>query len=207
MAKEPGEPLRDGAGAGRRPGAVLDDRPILGRRPTVVERAAKWTRRHRQIVVTAATVLVLALACGAAAVGVQVCGLLVVRLGRLGDFHRRRRQRRRLRKAGARSPYASGAAVARKILNVASAGKDKLAQNAQLADLIQALGCGTGTHYHEKDLRYEKVIIMTDGGTNTLDPNRLPNNFNWGPDNRIHAASGGIGGQVSGESNNGARVS
>src|SRR6185312_9393212 len=35
-----------------------------------------------------------------------------------------------------------------KILNVASAGKDKLAQNTQLADLIQALGCGTGTHYH-----------------------------------------------------------
>jgi topoisomerase-4 subunit B len=49
-----------------------------------------------------------------------------------------------------------------KILNVASAGKDKLAQNAQLADLIQALGCGTSVHYHEKDLRYEKVIIMTD---------------------------------------------
>ena len=49
-----------------------------------------------------------------------------------------------------------------KILNVASAGKDKLAQNAQLADLIQALGCGSGSHYHEKDLRYEKVIVMTD---------------------------------------------
>ncbi|HYV71062.1 MAG TPA: DNA topoisomerase IV subunit B [Pseudolabrys sp.] len=49
-----------------------------------------------------------------------------------------------------------------KILNVASAGKEKLAQNAQLADLIQALGCGTGVHYHEKDLRYEKVIVMTD---------------------------------------------
>src|SRR5512140_2265903 len=49
-----------------------------------------------------------------------------------------------------------------KILNVASAGKDKLAQNAQLADLVQALGCGTGVHFHEKDLRYEKVIIMTD---------------------------------------------
>ena len=49
-----------------------------------------------------------------------------------------------------------------KILNVASAGKDKLAQNAQLADLMQALGCGTGAHYHEKDLRYEKVVIMTD---------------------------------------------
>jgi topoisomerase IV subunit B len=49
-----------------------------------------------------------------------------------------------------------------KILNVASAGKDKLAGNQQLADLIQALGAGTGAHYREQDLRYEKVIIMTD---------------------------------------------
>jgi topoisomerase-4 subunit B len=49
-----------------------------------------------------------------------------------------------------------------KILNVASAGRDKLAQNQQLADLTQALGCGAGAHYRDEDLRYEKVIIMTD---------------------------------------------
>ena len=49
-----------------------------------------------------------------------------------------------------------------KILNVASAGKDKLAQNAQLSDLVQALGCGTGGHYRQQDLRYDKVIVMTD---------------------------------------------
>src|SRR5215469_7145438 len=49
-----------------------------------------------------------------------------------------------------------------KILNVASAGKDKLAQNAQLSDLVQALGCGTGAHFREQDLRYGKVIVMTD---------------------------------------------
>jgi topoisomerase IV subunit B len=49
-----------------------------------------------------------------------------------------------------------------KILNVASAGKDKLAQNQQLADLVQALGSGTGTHYRDEELRYEKVIVMTD---------------------------------------------
>ena len=49
-----------------------------------------------------------------------------------------------------------------KILNVASAGKDKLAQNQQLADLAQALGCGTGVHYRDEDLRYDRVIIMTD---------------------------------------------
>ncbi len=49
-----------------------------------------------------------------------------------------------------------------KILNVASATKDKLSQNQQLSDLVQALGCGTGTHYRQDDLRYEKIIIMTD---------------------------------------------
>jgi topoisomerase-4 subunit B len=49
-----------------------------------------------------------------------------------------------------------------KILNVVSAGKDKLTANAQLADLIQAIGCGTGAHYREEDLRYSRIIIMTD---------------------------------------------
>ena len=49
-----------------------------------------------------------------------------------------------------------------KILNVASAAREKLAANQQLSDLVQALGCGTGVHYKEQDLRYEKIIIMTD---------------------------------------------
>src|SRR5215207_10145960 len=49
-----------------------------------------------------------------------------------------------------------------KILNVASAGKDKLVQNQQLSDLGQALGCGVGSHYRDVDLRYDKVVIMTD---------------------------------------------
>jgi topoisomerase-4 subunit B len=49
-----------------------------------------------------------------------------------------------------------------KILNVASATKDKLAQNQQLSDLIQAIGCGTGARYSQTDLRYDKIIIMTD---------------------------------------------
>ncbi|HEY4274614.1 MAG TPA: DNA topoisomerase IV subunit B [Rhizomicrobium sp.] len=49
-----------------------------------------------------------------------------------------------------------------KILNVASAGAGKLQQNQELSDLVQALGCGTGAKYREEDLRYEKVIVMTD---------------------------------------------
>ena len=49
-----------------------------------------------------------------------------------------------------------------KILNVANATKDKLAANQQLADLVQALGCGTGNHYKDAELRYDKIIIMTD---------------------------------------------
>ncbi len=49
-----------------------------------------------------------------------------------------------------------------KILNVASAGQDKLSGNQLIGDLIQALGCGTRTKYREEDLRYDRVIIMTD---------------------------------------------
>ncbi|MBJ7533108.1 DNA topoisomerase IV subunit B [Rhodomicrobium vannielii ATCC 17100] len=49
-----------------------------------------------------------------------------------------------------------------KILNVASASRDKLAQNQLLSDLTLALGCGTGKHYVDTDLRYDRVIIMTD---------------------------------------------
>jgi len=49
-----------------------------------------------------------------------------------------------------------------KILNVANAGRDKLAANQQLADLTLALGCGTGSQYRADELRYGKVIIMTD---------------------------------------------
>ena len=49
-----------------------------------------------------------------------------------------------------------------KILNVASAAAGKLQQNQELADLVQALGCGTGARYRGEDLRYERVVIMTD---------------------------------------------
>ena len=49
-----------------------------------------------------------------------------------------------------------------KILNVANATSQKLSQNQLLSDLVQALGVGTGTKYRDEDLRYERVIIMTD---------------------------------------------
>ncbi len=49
-----------------------------------------------------------------------------------------------------------------KILNVASATRDKIAANQEIRDLMQALGCGVRDHYDGDALRYEKVIIMTD---------------------------------------------
>ncbi len=49
-----------------------------------------------------------------------------------------------------------------KILNVASAGREKLGANQQIGDLVQALGCGTRSKYREEDLRYDRIIIMTD---------------------------------------------
>ncbi|GAA4666084.1 DNA topoisomerase IV subunit B [Bartonella pachyuromydis] len=49
-----------------------------------------------------------------------------------------------------------------KILNVASAAHEKMNASQTISDLILALGCGTGSKYREKDLRYERIIIMTD---------------------------------------------
>lgn len=49
-----------------------------------------------------------------------------------------------------------------KVLNVASASVDKIRANQELSDLLLALGVGTGRHYKKEDLRYEKIIIMTD---------------------------------------------
>jgi len=49
-----------------------------------------------------------------------------------------------------------------KILNVASASMDKLSANQEIADIIQALGCGVREKYRDGDIRYGKVIIMTD---------------------------------------------
>ncbi len=49
-----------------------------------------------------------------------------------------------------------------KILNVASASRDKILNNQEINDITEALGCGTKAKYDENALRYEKVIIMTD---------------------------------------------
>ena len=49
-----------------------------------------------------------------------------------------------------------------KVLNVANSSKSKVRDNQQITDLIQALGCGSGELYNECNLRYEKIIIMTD---------------------------------------------
>lgn len=49
-----------------------------------------------------------------------------------------------------------------KILNVASNSLEKIKANQEISDLLQALGCGTGDRYNREDLRYDRVIIMTD---------------------------------------------
>jgi topoisomerase-4 subunit B len=49
-----------------------------------------------------------------------------------------------------------------KILNVASASADKLRQNQELKDLVEALGCGIGERFDRSKLRYGRIIIMTD---------------------------------------------
>src|SRR5690606_7480353 len=48
-----------------------------------------------------------------------------------------------------------------KILNVASAGREKISQNQLIGDIIQALGVNP-RNYRSDDLRYDRVIVMTD---------------------------------------------
>ncbi|MFV0430824.1 MAG: DNA topoisomerase IV subunit B [Alphaproteobacteria bacterium] len=49
-----------------------------------------------------------------------------------------------------------------KILNVASASIDKIKANQEIKDISEALGCGMGKDFSVSELRYERVIIMTD---------------------------------------------
>ena len=49
-----------------------------------------------------------------------------------------------------------------KILNVVSASNDKIRENREIQDLILALGCGAGKDFKLENLRYERVIVMTD---------------------------------------------
>jgi topoisomerase-4 subunit B len=49
-----------------------------------------------------------------------------------------------------------------KILNVLGAASNKLNTNQEINDLCEALGVGMGTRFNVEDLRYDKIIIMTD---------------------------------------------
>ena len=49
-----------------------------------------------------------------------------------------------------------------KVLNVLGAASSKLGKNVEINDLCQALGVGMGTRFRTDDLRYDKVVIMTD---------------------------------------------
>jgi topoisomerase IV subunit B len=49
-----------------------------------------------------------------------------------------------------------------KILNVLGAASGKMGANAEINDLCQALGVQMGTKFNIDDLRYDKIIIMTD---------------------------------------------
>jgi topoisomerase-4 subunit B len=49
-----------------------------------------------------------------------------------------------------------------KILNVAGTTIEKMKANQELSDLILAIGCGIGKNFNLDNLRYEKIVIMTD---------------------------------------------
>lgn len=66
-----------------------------------------------------------------------------------------------------------------KILNVASAAAGKMEANQELSDLTLALGCGSGSKFREADLRYERIIIMTDADVDGAHIASLLMTFFW----------------------------
>ncbi len=66
-----------------------------------------------------------------------------------------------------------------KILNVASASAEKLKDNQELSDLIQALGCGSRANFSLDKLRYERVIVMTDADVDGAHISALLMTFFW----------------------------
>ena len=62
MAKDPSHRYATAQELAADLGRFLDDEPILARRPGLVERALRWARRHRELVATAAAIVVVSLA-------------------------------------------------------------------------------------------------------------------------------------------------
>ena len=89
-----------------------------------------------------------------------------------GLFQRRHRQFRALHRSRATAPTAPPSRRATAPRRPCWAARENPRRRVRrprqgdaassLADLVQALGCGTGSQYADKDLRYGKVIVMTD---------------------------------------------
>src|SRR5262249_1567674 len=73
MAKEPARRYATARALADDLRCFLEHRPILARRPTLIERTAKWARRHRALVAAAVCLLLLA------AVGLGVSTALIAR--------------------------------------------------------------------------------------------------------------------------------
>ncbi|MBM81184.1 MAG: hypothetical protein CMJ78_11405 [Planctomycetaceae bacterium] len=71
LAKEPSQRYQTAKDLADDLRRFLDSRPILARRPTVIERTAKWMRRHKTIVASAVVVLFMAV------IGLTVSNVLI----------------------------------------------------------------------------------------------------------------------------------
>ncbi len=66
-----------------------------------------------------------------------------------------------------------------KILNVVSASADKMTANKELSDLLLALGVQPGARFKADDLRYERIVIMTDADVDGAHIASLLISFFW----------------------------
>ncbi|MBN9523261.1 serine/threonine protein kinase [bacterium] len=135
----------------------LDDRPILARRPTVVDQAAKWVRRHRRAALAGAAGLVLA------AVGLAVSTAVIAveheRTKTAYDRERQANDRERVRAAEAEDNYRR---TRRAVDLFVELSDEELLDFPPLAPLRQRLLEAAVAYYLEMSDRREDPAVRED---------------------------------------------
>lgn len=162
LAKAPSERYATARELGDDFRRFLSDQPILARRPSLMDRAAKWSRRHRPIVVSATAVLLLAI-CGS-----FVSTLLIAAAHRETSVALVRERERSQEAENQRAIAEANFRQARRAVDfLAEVSEEELVERTSVNDIRRKLLAGALDYYqefidrHENDPRTRAELIET----------------------------------------------
>jgi serine/threonine protein kinase len=144
VAKNPADRYRSARELADDLGRFLEDRPILARRPSLAERAARWSRRHRSVVVSALILL------AAGVIGLSVSTFLIARAyeGERDKAEEARIKAKEARDAQARAEEDFRLAK-RAIDKLTELGEEELASNPMLQSTRRKMLIAALSYYQE----------------------------------------------------------